>query len=59
MVKSSPSNAAGLGLIPDRGAKIPQTSWPKTQNIKRKKKEKKNRRNIVTHLIKTKKSTGD
>ena len=50
----------GLGLIPDWGAKIPQTSWPKTQNIKRKKKKKQNRSNIVTSLIKTKKKgTGD
>ena len=40
MVKSSPSNAAGLGLIPDQGAEMPQTSWPKTQNIKKKKKKK-------------------
>ena len=39
MVKSSFSNAAGLGLIPDQGAKITQTSWPKTQNIKRKNKK--------------------
>ena len=51
MVKSSPSNAAGLGLIPDQGAEMPQTSWPKTQNIKKKKKGS----NIVTSLIKTKK----
>ena len=56
MVKSSPSNAAGLGLIPDQGAEMPQTSWPKTQNIKKKKKK---GSNIVTSLIKTKKkSTG-
>ena len=48
----------GLGLIPDWGAKIPQTSWPKTQNIKRKKKKKQNRSNIVTSLIKTKKKKG-
>ena len=41
MVKSSPSNAAGLGLIPDQGAEMPQTSWPKTQNIKKKKKKRK------------------
>ena len=39
MVKSSPSNAAGLGLIPDQGAEMPQTSWPKTQNIKKKKRK--------------------
>ena len=35
MVKTSPSRAGGMGLIPGWGAKIPCASWPKkTQNIK-------------------------
>ena len=36
MVKTSSSNAGGAGSIPGWGAKIPHTSWPKTQNIKKK-----------------------
>ena len=39
MVKTSPSNAGGVGLIlgiPGRGAKIPHVSRPKNQNIKQK-----------------------
>ena len=36
VVKTSPSNAGGVGSIPDRGAKIPHASWPKKQNIKQK-----------------------
>ena len=36
MVKTSPSNAGGTGLIPGRGAKIPHASQPKNQNIKQK-----------------------
>ena len=35
MVKTLPSNAGGVGLIPGRGAKIPH-AWPKNQNIKQK-----------------------
>ena len=34
VVKTSPSNAGGEGLIPGWGAKIPHVSWPKSQNIK-------------------------
>ena len=34
MVKTSPSNAAGLGSIPGWGAKIPHALGPKNQNIK-------------------------
>ena len=45
MVKTSPSNAEGVGSIPGRGAKIPHASWPKNQNIKRKQ--------FVTNSIKT------
>ena len=33
MVKTSPSNARGVGFIPGQGAKIPHSSWPKNQNI--------------------------
>ena len=36
MVKTSPSNAGGVGLIPGQGAKIPHASGPKNQNIKQK-----------------------
>ena len=36
MVETSPSNSGGMGLIPDRGAKIPHASRPKNQNIKQK-----------------------
>ena len=28
VVKTSPSNAGGAGLISDRGAKIPHALWP-------------------------------
>ena len=31
-----PSRAGGVGLIPGRGAKIPQASWPRNQNTKQK-----------------------
>ena len=34
MVKTLPSNAGGVGLIPGWGAKIPQASLPRKQNIK-------------------------
>ena len=46
MVKTSPSNTGGEGLIPGQGAKIPHASWPKNQNIK-------NRSNVVTNSIST------
>ena len=36
MIKTSPSNAGDMGLIPDRGAKIPHVLGPKYQNIKEK-----------------------
>ena len=36
VVKTSPSNAWCVGLIPGRGAKIPHAWWPKNQNIKQK-----------------------
>ena len=46
MVKILPSNAGGVGLIPDWGAEIPYALWPKkiTQN--------KSRSNFVTNSIK-------
>ena len=47
MVKTSPSNAGGVGSIPGGGAKIPHASQPKNQSIK------KTRSNIVTNSIKT------
>ena len=34
MIKTSPSNAGGVGSILGLGAKIPPASWPKNQNIK-------------------------
>ena len=36
VVKTSPSNAGGTGLIPGQGAKIPHASGSKNQNIKQK-----------------------
>ena len=36
MVKTSPSNAGGTGLIPGQGAKIPHASQPKNRNTKQK-----------------------
>ena len=36
VVRTSPSNAAGVGSIPGQEAKIPHASWPKNQNIKQK-----------------------
>ena len=46
MVKTSPSNAGGVGLIPGQGAKIPTTCLSA-------KKSKQNRNNTVTNSIKT------
>ena len=34
VVKTSPSNAGGVGLIPGQGAKTPLASRPKSQNKK-------------------------
>ena len=36
VVKISLSNTEGAGLIPDLGAKIPHTLWPKKQKVKQK-----------------------
>ena len=46
VVKTSPSNAGGVGSIPCWRAKIPHASGPKKENIN-------NRSNIVTSSIKT------
>jgi len=51
VVKTSSSNAGGVGLIPAWGVKIPHASWPEKQNIT-------NRNNIVTDLMKTLKKNG-
>ena len=36
MVKTSPSNAEGVGSIPGQGARIPHALGPKNGNIKQK-----------------------
>ena len=36
VVKTSPFNAEGEGLIPGQGIKVPHASWPKTQNTEQK-----------------------
>ena len=36
MVKTSPSNAGGAGLIPGWGGKISHASQPKNQNLEQK-----------------------
>ena len=36
VVKTSPSNAGGVGSIPGQGAKIPHALQPKNQNMKQK-----------------------
>ena len=36
LVKTSPSNAGGVGLIPGQGANFLHAWWPKYQNIKQK-----------------------
>ena len=36
VVKTSPSNAGGVSLIPGRGIKILHTIWPRHQTIKQK-----------------------
>ena len=47
MVKTLPSKAGSVGLIPGPGAKIPHAS-----QLKKKKKKKKNKSNIVINPIK-------
>ena len=58
MVKTSPSNAAGAGLIPGLGAKIPRASRPENQNIKQKQYCNKFSKNFIkmVHIKKLKKS---
>ena len=46
VVKTSPSNAGGAGLISSQGAKISHALQPKNQNVN-------NRSNGVTNSIKT------
>ena len=36
LVKTSPYNAGGVGLVPDQGSKIPYASRLKTQDIEQK-----------------------
>ena len=36
LVKTSPSDAGGVGSILGQGGKIPRASWPKKQNTKQK-----------------------
>ena len=36
VVKTLPSNARDVGLIPGWGTEIPHASWPKKQNIRQK-----------------------
>ena len=36
MIKTSPSNAGGVGLIPGQGTKTPRASQPKNQERKQK-----------------------
>ena len=36
MVRTSPSNAGGVGSVPGQGAKIPHASWTKNQSTKQK-----------------------
>ena len=36
VVKTSPSSTGHVGSVPGRGAKIPQASWTKNQNIAQK-----------------------
>ena len=45
-VKTLPSNAMGVALIPGWGARIPHALWSKKQNVN-------NRSNIVTNSIRT------
>ena len=42
MVKISPSDAGGIGLIPDQVAKIPHASQPKKKKKHKKTKQNKN-----------------
>ena len=46
VVKTLPSNAMGVALIPDWGARIPRALWSKKQNVN-------NKSNIVTNSMRT------
>ena len=41
------SNADGVSLIPDKGAKVPYSSWPKNQNIRQKQYCKKSNKDLL------------
>ena len=43
MVKTSPSNAGGVGSIPGGGGKIPCASWPKNPNYLKNKQKTQNK----------------
>lgn len=45
VVKTAPSKAKGMGLIPVWGDQIPQVSWPNNPKL--------NRNNMVTNSTKT------
>ena len=47
VVETWPSNVAGVSLIPDEGAKIPHSSWPKNQNIRQKQNCKKSNKDLL------------
>ena len=47
VVETWPSNVAGVSLIPDEGAKIPHSSWPKNQNIRQKQYCKKSNKDLL------------
>ena len=53
VVKTSPSKAGGVSLIPGQGIKIPNASQPKNQNIKQKQYCNKDFKNdLYTHIHK-------
>ena len=52
MVKTSPPNAGGAGLIPGQRDKMPHTSWPKKKKKKKKiEREKENEKGIISSVI--------
>jgi len=53
VVKTSPSNAGGVGSIPGWGAKIPHALRPKNKKQNKQQKQYCNRSNVVTDSIKT------
>ena len=51
VVKTSPSNAGGVGLIPGQGAKISHASRPENQNIKQKQYCNKFNKGFILHFL--------